>query len=951
LVDFLRFRGCLVDGVSDIGSAVEQLTCHTYNLLIIEASLPGNGCVELVNQVSRRYPTLKMILICEETQLQSLTGEIGDAVFFVFVKPITDWEAFERIARHALALQQLTRERTYLMQHLAEVGKSLSDQIVALNRKYERLERLCRLLIESSRDGIVLLDGEGTVVDINDKACAMLDTARRDLVSKNPCRDVSDPRVSSLFREVWGELESTEECRFITDFRPREGGERRLEISGFSVISEGLHQRLVYLRDMTESQTGVRERTLKAEREPMRWDCRLTFERLPDMYFHIDAASMEFTYLSPSAQGITGFTLDQLYSMGLEGFVSHLHPDDVAPFRDKWLKLTERRGEAEHPFTLRYRFIRSDGDIVWLEDRRYPTYDVDGMLIAVDGVIRDVTRDTADGTSERDERIRQEVVSRTAALAESERRLRQLFEEAGDALFTSDVEGRLLALNRRGRELFGCDLDEINRVGFGSLLDETSRRKFNRALRVSFDRGQRPAPYQIEYHSPEGRKFLLEIQTSPMFTGDQIEYVLHTARDLTARRRTMQALKSLKEFNEEIVRSMSEGIFVENDAGVCQFVNPAMADMLGAGIDESIGCRILEFIEPEERDYVISQTEIRRRRGSTRYETRLRTKDGRMVPVLISSRARYEKERQIGGLSVVTDLTEIKEMERRQRMMERLLADERRLADIGMLAAGIAHNINNPLAAISGYAQTLKIKDPRPRELGFILEEVRKIEEITNNLLIKSRSEQDKNIRPIDINQLVKTELKFLEANIAFKSGVECTVELDRDIPLVSGVYSEFSQVFSNIFNNALDAMHGQREKKLRVVTRLVGDEIHLEIIDNGKGIPPENLERIFTPFFTTKPLVGDAHCEDPTGTGLGLSTARELISQRGGTIEVESELGKGSLFRVRVPISGAENGRRSDGFAPQPPESGTPFDFDDDYQPDRLPNRGDRESDAVRET
>jgi signal transduction histidine kinase len=220
-----------------------------------------------------------------------------------------------------------------------------------------------------------------------------------------------------------------------------------------------------------------------------------------------------------------------------------------------------------------------------------------------------------------------------------------------------------------------------------------------------------------------------------------------------------------------------------------------------------------------------------------------------------------------------------------------------------MLAAGIAHNISSPLMVISGYAQLLKTKLPKVKEFDVILSQIDKISEITRNMMIKSRSEQDKAVKPIDLNELLRTELKFLEANLQFKSKIEKQYHYDPELPKLNGVYSDFSQAFSNIINNALDAMYSRSIRKLTVTTRHTSTENIVEISDTGGGIPPENLERIFDPFFTTKPPVGAVKEGEPTGTGLGLSTSQQLIGNYHGRIEVTSDYGIGTTFKIILPI------------------------------------------------
>ncbi|MFH0766436.1 MAG: PAS domain S-box protein, partial [Calditrichota bacterium] len=616
------------------------------------------------------------------------------------------------------------------------------------------------------------------------------------------------------------------------------------------------------------------------------------------------ALALSFNYLSPAAERITGYSLDQLYAMGHEGFLTHIHPADVHVYLDHWSRMMDHRKKYSDLFSLEYRFIRSDGSVIWFADRGMPVTSGSGALLSVEGILRDVTelRSATEKLSTQTELLEAEVHRRSIELQESETRYRLLLAEAGDIIFTTDAHGRILDLNQRGRDLIGFKPEEINLKGFPNLLEENYRRRFNRTLRTCVEKGIRPDPYHIEYLNPRGRRLQLEIQSSPFIVDDKVIMVLHVARDLTGRRRSVQAIRALKERNEEMIRTMSEGILIENENGICEFVNPALAEMLGWTGAEMVGRPVVEFILPSERDYFYNQSQVRHLRGTTRFETKLITSENNILPVMISSRARYNEDREAGALSVITNLSVAKELERRHKVMERLLADERKLADIGMLAAGIAHNINNPLTSINGYLELIRARFPDCSECDAVAQQLRKIEAITKNLMVKSRSEQEKQVRPINLNDLINTELKFLEANLEFKSKVKRSVELDPNLVPINGVYSDFSQVFSNLVNNALDAMFGRPDKRLRIATRFTGKELWIEVEDSGKGIAPEHLDRIFTPFFTTKPPVSEQQGDAPVGTGLGLSTSQQLIAHYGGRIEAESELDKGALFRIIIP-------------------------------------------------
>jgi len=219
------------------------------------------------------------------------------------------------------------------------------------------------------------------------------------------------------------------------------------------------------------------------------------------------------------------------------------------------------------------------------------------------------------------------------------------------------------------------------------------------------------------------------------------------------------------------------------------------------------------------------------------------------------------------------------------------------------LASGIAHNINTPLMSIYGMAQLMKMKYPSQLELDDILAQVERVHQVVRNMMWKSRQEQDKSAQELDLSQLLCEELKFLEADLEYKHNVEKEFCLATDLPRIVGIYSDFSQAIMNIIRNALDAMWDRPVRKLRISTAPVGEDIAIEIEDTGCGIPPDKLDAIFTPFYTTKPLVGNQRTSEPTGTGLGLSIARRLLEPYGVRIHIESTVAVGTKFTLLVPI------------------------------------------------
>ncbi len=252
---------------------------------------------------------------------------------------------------------------------------------------------------------------------------------------------------------------------------------------------------------------------------------------------------------------------------------------------------------------------------------------------------------------------------------------------------------------------------------------------------------------------------------------------------------------------------------------------------------------------------------------------------------------------------VARDITDHLELMERNELMELELLSEQRLANIGLLASGVAHNINTPLMGIYGVAQLIKMKYPDIQDIDGVITQVDRITAIIRNLMWKSRQEQETSFQEIDLNQLLREELNFMQADLDFKHNVDKVYEFADNVPTIMGRYSDFSQSLTNVVRNALDAMYGRENRCITVISRVHDGDICVTIEDNGCGMEQTQVGKIFMPFFTTKPLVGQDREGEPTGTGLGLSTVQKLLAPYAVRYSVESEPNHGTRFTICIPI------------------------------------------------
>jgi len=231
--------------------------------------------------------------------------------------------------------------------------------------------------------------------------------------------------------------------------------------------------------------------------------------------------------------------------------------------------------------------------------------------------------------------------------------------------------------------------------------------------------------------------------------------------------------------------------------------------------------------------------------------------------------------------------------------MQKIMMQQEKLASIGRLAAGVAHEINNPMTTILTTAmliqEELDPSDPNYAELKTIADETLRCRKIVNSLLSFARQTKPEKNR-YDINEIIQDAVALTRKQAAFKD-VALETELTRDLPTVMVDRDQIQQVFINLALNAIEATDGGGKVTFSSRVNKADDVVSVFVRDTGKGIPEEDLDRIFEPFFTTK----------DTGTGLGMAITHGLVEQNDGTIEVQSTVGTGTTFEIRLPAAGRE--------------------------------------------
>ncbi len=358
--------------------------------------------------------------------------------------------------------------------------------------------------------------------------------------------------------------------------------------------------------------------------------------------------------------------------------------------------------------------------------------------------------------------------------------------------------------------------------------------------------------------------------------------------------RKVAEYERLKEFSENIVESINMGILVLDLEDRIESWNTQLELMYGLSRDQAYGRPVGQVFPPE---LVASLLRFRDDGGiHNLYQHRVRTPSGEERVLNIAVAPLVSKNFDlIGRLVIFDDVTERIELERQ-------LSQADKMSSVGLLAAGVAHEVNTPLAVISSYAQMLSKQlppdDPRWKLLDKIIKSTFRASELVNNLLNFSRT-GGVETAPVDLNRVVRDTLALLEHPLR-TSRVRVETHLSEEAPVVQGNAGKLQQVFLNLFLNARDAM--PEGGRLRVSTETHEAAVRAEVSDSGEGIPQEHIHRIYDPFFTTKPGRGGNGGGLRSGTGLGLSVTYGIIREHSGKIRVESSPGRGTSFLLEFP-------------------------------------------------
>lgn len=385
---------------------------------------------------------------------------------------------------------------------------------------------------------------------------------------------------------------------------------------------------------------------------------------------------------------------------------------------------------------------------------------------------------------------------------------------------------------------------------------------------------------------------------SPIIDDDgNVAYIMESVRDVTRQKNLELALRETEAFLEKVILGSPIAIVAADRYGHILLMNPSAEELFGYSSPFAVRHVTADQLYPPGTANNIMR-QLKGRKGKLpSLNTSIINSQGEEIPVELTASIIYEDNEEVATVGIYTDLRDKLAVEQKLKETQAQLAQSEKMASIGQLAAGVAHEINNPLTGILFYAnlkqEQMAPDDPERAEVIAVIEDVNRCKDIVQNLLAYSRqSSPMKDI--IQINTVVNQALNLIRDPKMFGK-IKILRDFSEDMMMIHVDKNQISQVIINLVMNAIAAMKAEGELTLRTFRNKMKGKVYLEITDTGCGIAPDYLNKIFDPFFTTK-APGE-------GTGLGLSTAYGLIKENKGNIRVKATGPKGTSFLLEFEL------------------------------------------------
>ena len=514
--------------------------------------------------------------------------------------------------------------------------------------------------------------------------------------------------------------------------------------------------------------------------------------------------------------------------------------------------------------------------------------------------------------------------------SQESRLTRFCLDHAAVCAFRLDQDGNIRYANHKACDSLGYSLAEILEMSIFDIDPVIDGVMWPKAWKTLCDDGA--TTFESRHRRKDGSIFPVEV-TATLIAFEGRRYFMALINDITERKRLYDSLR----ITRFVFDKAPLGIFLIKDGGAITVVNDHACRYLGYTREALCRMNVTDI----DRGIALPEIHQRWRRqqveGINTFETVHRRKDGTDVPVEISG-ILLTFNNEPYSVSFVKDISERKEAEKQRLKIEEQMRQSQKMESLGTLAGGIAHDFNNILSAILGYAELAKFACPTDANLENYITQIAKAghraKELVQQILLFSRQDRSEK-GPMDVGRVLHEAIELIRASLP--ANIEIQTDISQNLAPIIANEIHIHQIVMNLCTNAYYAMKstgGVLSVALAAVTighndlssfpeMDPGNYLKLSISDNGCGIPPETIDRIFDPYFSTKP-VGE-------GTGLGLSTIHGIVKDHGGRISVYSEVGGGTTFHVFLPAADATPGAAPEKADQLPTGSGCILFVDDE--------------------
>jgi PAS domain S-box-containing protein len=646
---------------------------------------------------------------------------------------------------------------------------------------------------------------------------------------------------------------------------------------------------------------------------------RLLIESLQEGIWMIDKKAC-ISFVNQRMAQMLGYNVEEMQGKHLFSFMDERGKEIATQNLER-----RKQGISEqHDFEL----LRKDGSRIYTSMATSPILDEAGNYAGALASVTDITE-------------RRQI--------EEELRLKaQLLDSTSDSIFAADFDGNFVYLNEAAWKTRGYTRGEMAATNLHVLDTPKYENLIESRMRDLMENGQ--SIFESEHRRKDGSAMPIEVSARIIESGGR-KLVISTVRDITKRKQAEEALKESEEKYRSIYENTQVGLYrTRVSDGKLMMANDAMAKMFGFDSVEEAAAKYIaseHYVDPGTRERLLG--ELQKHGRFDNFEARLTGNDGVVRWIQYSGRLVQDKG-YIEG--VAADITERKQLEEQLmaqyqhlrdankslvesnqhlKLAQSQLLQSEKMASIGLLAAGVAHEINNPVGYVNSNLGTLEkyladifavldryeaaemlLDKDNPQfevlrhlkeeiNLGYLREDIKaliaeshqgleRVKKIVLDLKNFSHADSEDQWMWADIHRELDTTLNVVWNELKYNCEV---VKEYGSLPEIYCLPSQLDQVFMNLLVNAAQAIEVRGTITLR--TGQEGDRVWVEVSDTGKGISPEDIPHLFDPFFTTKPV--------GKGTGLGLSVSYSIVERHHGKIEVHSEVGKGSTFRVWLPV------------------------------------------------